>query len=64
VNGPLGLEQGFNLAQSPGKSRGEPLTLAFSLSGDLSPSVEPSGRGLTLKKNGAAVLRYSALIGP
>jgi hypothetical protein len=61
VNGPLGLEQGFNLARSPGKNQGEPLTLSFVLSGDLTASVDPTGRGLTLKKNGVPTLRYSGL---
>jgi hypothetical protein len=62
VNGPLGLEQGFTLAQAPAKSNGEPLTLAFTLSGDLSASVDSDARGLTLKKNGSTVLRYGGLV--
>jgi hypothetical protein len=62
VNGPLGLEQGFNVTQSPGKSRGEPLTLAFSLSGELAASVDPGGHGLTLSRNGIPALRYGGLV--
>jgi trimeric autotransporter adhesin len=62
VNGPMGLEQGFNITQSPGKRRGEPLTLAFNLSGDLTASPDPDGRGLTLKNSGAPTLRYGGLI--
>ncbi len=61
-NGPLGLEQGFTLAHAPGKSKGQPLTLTLALSGDLAASVDSDGRGLTLKKGGTAVLRYSSLI--
>jgi hypothetical protein len=42
VNGPLGLEQGFTLAQPPGGRTANPLTLAFALSGQLSASVDPA----------------------
>jgi hypothetical protein len=61
VNGPLGLEQGFTLERAPGHSNGEPLTVAFALSGNLSASVDPGERGLTLRNDGAAALRYSGL---
>ena len=62
LNGPLGLEQGFTIDQAPGKSDGEPLTLAFTLTGDLTPSIDPGARGLTLNKGRAATLRYGGLI--
>jgi hypothetical protein len=61
VNGPLGLEQGFTLARAPGKPAGKPLTLAFALSGNLTASVDPGGRSLTLRKGGSAALRYGGL---
>jgi hypothetical protein len=35
VNGPLGLEQGFTLERAPSNSNGQPLTLAFVMSGNL-----------------------------
>jgi trimeric autotransporter adhesin len=61
-NGPLGIEQGFTVRERPGKSHGEPLTLAFALSGDLAATVDSGQRGVTLKKNGTAVLRYRNLL--
>jgi hypothetical protein len=60
-NGPFGLEQGFTFACAPGKSQGQPLTLALTLSGKLSASIDPDRRGLTLRKNGTAALRYAGL---
>jgi hypothetical protein len=60
-NGPFGLEQGFTLRLTPGKSNGEPLTLTLALSGSLSAFVDPGARGLSLRKNGAPVLRYTGL---
>ncbi len=60
-NGPLGLEQGFTFAFAPGKSQGQPLALALTLSGKVSASIDPNRRGLTLRKNGTAVLRYAGL---
>jgi len=62
VNGPLGLEQGFTVQERPGKSDGEPLTLAFSLSGDLVAGLDAGERGLTLEKNGVPMLRYDDLV--
>jgi trimeric autotransporter adhesin len=65
VNSPLGLEQGFTLAQPPERSSGQAdqtLTIALSLSGDLAASVDSTGTGLTLKQHdGQAVLRYTGL---
>ena len=61
VNGPLGVEQGFTLQHAPETTSGEPLTLAFALSGELTPSVEAGGSGLTLAKDGMVTLRYSGL---
>jgi hypothetical protein len=61
VNGPLGIEQGFTLEEAPGRSNGEPLTLAFALSGNLTATADPGGRGLTLLSRGNAALRYAGL---
>ena len=69
-NGPMGLEQGFLLAESPGnarKGRNQPLTLALAISGDLLAALEPAGpdkksSALTLtRKNRQAALRYTGL---
>lgn len=69
-NGPMGLEQGFLLAESPGKARkgrNQPLTLALAISGDLLAALEPAGpdkksSALTLtRKNRQAALRYTGL---
>ncbi|MBI4322451.1 MAG: FG-GAP repeat protein [Chloroflexi bacterium] len=61
VNGPLGLEQGFNLDSPPGERGDDPLTLKIALSGDLAAVREPGG-GLILKRaDGTAALHYSGL---
>jgi hypothetical protein len=62
LNGPLGLEQGFTLAKAPGKSKGEPLTLAFKLSGNLIASADATGKDAILSRaDGTAALRYRGL---
>jgi FG-GAP repeat len=70
LNGPMGLEQGFRLAEPPGKARkrrNQPLTLALAISGDLVAVLEPAGldkksTALTLtRKDGQAALRYTGL---
>jgi hypothetical protein len=61
VNGPTGLEQAFIIGRALGKATGEPLTVTLSLSGDLSASVDPGARSLTLKKNGVDAVRYGGL---
>jgi hypothetical protein len=61
VNGPVGLEQGFTLATRPRGDDSKPLSLLFTLSGDLTASVEPGARAVGLKKNGFEVLRYADL---
>jgi uncharacterized repeat protein (TIGR01451 family) len=62
LNGPLGLEQGFTLTQSPGERRSDPLTLAFTLSGNLTASADPTGRDAILNRaDGTPVLRYRGL---
>ena len=62
VNGPIGIEQGFTLNQAPGKSNGRPLTIALTLSGDLTPVVDSGKTGLLLSnRQKHAVLRYTGL---
>ena len=61
VNGPLGIEQGFTLTRSPGKSQGMPLTFDLALSGELTASVDPEKRSLSLSKDATAALRYAGL---
>jgi hypothetical protein len=59
VNGPLGLEQGFEVRARPTGGRG-PLTLSLAISGNLSPrlghhSVLLAGRGVALRYDGLLV---------
>jgi len=73
VNGPLGLEQGFTLAQPPNRKRGkksEPLTFAFAVDGDLQASFQSAQKDehasrpqqLTLRDAaGQPMLRYTGL---
>jgi trimeric autotransporter adhesin len=61
LNGPLGLEQGFTLERAPGEANGEPLTLTFAMAGNLTPTVNAGGRGLTMLKDDSPALRYSGL---
>lgn len=61
VNGPFGLEQGFTIPQRPGKSEGEPLTLAFAIGGDLVAVLDADAHGLTLEEDHVPVLRYRDL---
>jgi hypothetical protein len=61
-NGPLGLEQGFNLDHPPGKADGRPLTMELGLRGNLVAALAPGGGGLELRgKGGKAALRYTGL---
>jgi len=52
VNGPLGLEQGFTLAERPAKANGSPLTFELSLSGDLLAVIDSDGN---LRATGTAI---------
>jgi hypothetical protein len=62
VNGPLGLEQGFVVATAPAGKRAGALTLALSLTGDLSARVNAAGDGLVFLRDGApTALRYAGL---
>jgi hypothetical protein len=63
VNGPIGLEQGFTLAERPGGSNGEPLTIALALSKGLTASLDAEGKGVTLASGeGQPKARYAGLI--
>ncbi len=62
VNGPAGLEQGFSLAEPPAQKRGERLTIALSVSGDLKATVDWGGAGLILTDaSRRESLRYQGL---
>jgi len=62
VNGPAGLEQGFTLNQRPQQIGRQPLTIALSLSGNLTAIADENGRGLSLIDSaGQAHLRYAGL---
>jgi hypothetical protein len=58
ANGPLGLEQGFDLASRPGTGRG-PLSLSLSLAGDMRARL--GAVGVVFSGHGAA-LRYGGLV--
>jgi hypothetical protein len=63
VNGPLGLEQGFDIATRPAcrEAGGGSLTVTMRIDG-LSVQLEPSGRAATLRDEaGDIVLRYAEL---
>jgi hypothetical protein len=60
VNGPFGLEQGFTLESPPSPRDSGPLTLALSITGDLTPSLEAESHRLVLER-GSAALSYGAL---
>jgi trimeric autotransporter adhesin len=62
LNGPLGLEQGFTVSSRPSGKGSSPLTLGFSMSGNLKPWVDKDQRGLSLtKEDGSKVLSYRGL---
>ena len=57
ANGPLGLEQGFDVAGAPARGHG-PLTLSLALSGDVRARLQHSG---VLLRGPGAALRYGGL---
>jgi len=63
VNGPVGLEQGFTLAEPPGASNGQLLTITLQLSGDLNASIDRRGTALSLSRGDLKKpeLRYTGL---
>jgi hypothetical protein len=48
AHGPLGLEQGFTIRRSPAASNGRPLTLQFSVSGNLTARLQSERTSLQL----------------
>jgi hypothetical protein len=62
VNGPSGLEQGFNVTP-PQSGPGGSLTVALALGGNLMATVNGAGNGLTLATpDGSTVLGYNGLV--
>ncbi len=62
VNGPVGLEQGFNVAPPQSGATG-PLTVALALGGDLTAVVNATGGGLTLSRpDHSTALSYTGLV--
>ncbi len=59
ANGPLGLEQGFDIARAPAGSRG-PVTLSIALEGNLRPSL--ARKEILFSRQGKAVLSYRDLV--
>jgi len=62
VNGPSGLEQGFNVTPPSQHNASGPLTVQLALGGDLKGTVSAAGDGLTLTgPDGSAALGYTGL---
>ena len=63
VNGPSGLEQGFNVAPLPQSDATGSLTVELALGGDLTGTVNAAGDGLTLTRpDGSTALGYTGLV--
>ncbi len=63
VNGPGGLEQGFNVTPPPQFEATGSLTVELALSGDLRGTVNAAGDGLALTRpDGSAALAYTGLV--
>jgi trimeric autotransporter adhesin len=62
VNGPLGLEQGFTLAEPPRRADGQPLQIALALSGNLTATVDEGKKSLRLTGcDKRAAMQYAGL---
>lgn len=61
VNGPLGLEQGFTIAQPPAHGASGPLTLAVALTGDARASLAAGGQSVIFAGPHGGSLRYGGL---
>ena len=62
VNGPGGLEQGFNVTPTPQAGVSGSLTVELALGGDLTATVNAAGNGLTLTRpDGSTALGYTGL---
>jgi hypothetical protein len=62
VNGPAGLEQGFNIATRPSRSDGQPLTITLMLSGDFAATIRSDDREFAaVSPDGRTRVRYTGL---
>ena len=61
ANGPGGVEQGFSIRERPGRTKGQPLTIALSLSGDGVAAEAEGGKELVPAKHAPTNLRYAGL---
>jgi hypothetical protein len=62
INGPAGLEQGFTITRPPRQANHQPLTIALSMSTNLTAAVDENHTSLRLEApGGKAGLRYAGL---
>ena len=61
ANGPLGLEQGFKIAEAPARHAPGPLKLVIGLAGNTRASLDSGGKDVVFTNAGKAVLRYTGL---
>jgi len=62
VNGPLGLEQGFTMNQSPAGTSSQPLTIALAIGGQVRATINADDTSATFSDlRGHPLLRYSGL---
>ncbi len=62
VNGPAGLEQGFDVPRAPGGPSASPLTLRMALSGNARASLAADQQTLSFSHAGSPSLRYSGMV--
>ena len=63
INGPDGLEQGFNVVPLPQSGAASSLTVELALGGDLAGAVNSAASGLALvRPDGSTALRYTGLL--
>jgi hypothetical protein len=61
ANGPLGIEQGFTVAQGAPTRQGGTLTLSMVVSGNAHASLPAGGQSVVFSHTGGPVLRYDGL---
>ncbi len=61
ANGPLGLEQTFEVASPAAGGGSGPLTLEMKLSGNARASLESGGRSISFSRGGTPAFRYTGL---
>lgn len=61
VNGPFGLEQGFTLDERPLMNAQAPLTIAMTISGDVTAAVGEGALSVTLTNHNGATITYGGL---